>query len=222
LGWCKLVVSSLRKKKARKIGARDLNAEFGRILVKTGAIRFGLFRLSSGKLSPYYVDLRMILGDSRGLRAVMDIYEKIARSDVRQSSFDRVAGVPTAGIPYAAILAYRLRKPFLYVRKEPKSHGAQRMIEGQLLPGERVAVVDDLITTGKNTLQAVEAIRTEGGQVEDVVVLIDREEGGPAALARAGVKLHSFVSVSNLAGRLLEAGVIDQEQYDAIRAQITG
>lgn len=189
-------------------------------MMKTGATKFGLFKLSSGKLSPYYIDLRMVPGDPKALRTVINIYEHMVKSEIGLSSFERMAGVPTAGVPYASILAYRLAKPFLYVRKEFKTHGGERRIEGQLLPGDRVAVIDDLITTGKNTLQAAEAIRAEGGRVDHAFVLIDRQEGGASALTSAGVKLHALIAISDIARRLLESGVIEEEQYEAILAQI--
>lgn len=212
----------MRKGKVRAPVARDLEAELSQILVKTGATKFGLFKLSSGKLSPYYIDLRMIPGDPRALHTVIDIYEMMTKSKIGVASFDRIAGVPTAGVPYASILAYGLTKPFLYVRREAKMHGGERRIEGQLLPGERVVLVDDLITTGKNTLQAAEAIRAEGGQVRHAIVLIDRQEGGAAALAEAGLKLHAFTTVTRIARRLREFGLIDDDQYKAILAQIAG
>lgn len=210
----------MRKRKTRAAIARDLEAELSRILVKTGATKFGLFKLSSGKLSPYYIDLRMIPGDPKALQTVIEIYETMARSKIGVTSFDRIAGVPTAGVPYASILAYTLSKPFLYVRRETKTHGGERRVEGQLFPGDRVVLVDDLITTGKNTLQAAEAIRAEGGQVEDVIVLIDRQEGGAAALAQAQLKLCAFTTVTRIARRLHESGVIEDDQHKAILAQI--
>jgi orotate phosphoribosyltransferase len=214
------VVARLRKRKAKVSAARDLEAELSRILVKTGAIRFGLFKLSSGKLSPYYIDLRMIPGDPKALHTVIEIYEMMTRSKISATSFDRVAGVPTAGVPYASILAYKLTKPFLYVRRDAKTHGAGRRIEGQLVPGERVVLVDDLITTGKNTLEAAEAIRAEGGEVEHAIVLIDRQEGGPAALGQAGLRLHAFTTVTKIARRMREFGLIDDDQHKEILAQI--
>jgi orotate phosphoribosyltransferase len=210
----------LRKRKTQAATARDLETELSRILVKTGATKFGLFKLSSGKLSPYYIDLRMIPGDPKALETVIEIYETMARSKIGVTSFDRIAGVPTAGVPYASILAYTLSKPFLYVRRETKTHGGERRVEGQLFPGEHVVLVDDLITTGKNTLQAAEAIRAEGGQVEDVIVLIDRQEGGAAALAQAQLKLCAFTTVTRIARRLHESAVIEDDQYKAILAQI--
>jgi orotate phosphoribosyltransferase len=214
------VVARSRKGKTRAPARRDLEAELSQILVRTGATKFGLFKLSSGKLSPYYIDLRMIPGDPAGLHTVVEIYEAMARSKIGITSFDRIAGVPTAGVPYASILAYRLEKPFLYVRTEAKTHGARRRIEGQLLPGERVVLVDDLITTGKNTLEAAEAVRAEGGQVQHTIVLIDRQEGGAAALAQAGLKLCAYTNVTRIAHRLLDSGVIEEDQYKAILAQI--
>ena len=210
----------LHKKKTRTTGSRDLETELSRILVKTGATKFGLFKLSSGKLSPYYIDLRVIPGDPKALETVIEIYETMARSKIGVTSFDRIAGVPTAGVPYASILAYTLSKPFLYVRRETKTHGGERRVEGQLFPGERVVLVDDLITTGKNTLQAAEAIRAEGGKVEDVIVLIDRQEGGAAALAQAQLKLCAFTTVTRIARRLHDSGVIEDDQHKAILAQI--
>lgn len=187
--------------------------------MKTGATKFGLFKLSSGKLSPYYVDLRLVPSDPKALRTVIRIYEKMVTSEIGASSVDRIAGVPTAGVPYASILAYTLAKPFLYVRREWKSHGGERRVEGQLLPGERIVVIDDLVTTGKNILQAAEAIRAEGGRVEHVVVLIDRQEGGKQALASSGLRLHAFATITEIARRLMQAGVIEDEQYQAIVAQ---
>jgi len=214
------MASRSKRRKIKRPYSRDLEAELCRILIKTGATKFGLFKLSSGKLSPYYVDLRMIPGDPKGLRTVIQIFERMARSDVGISRFDRIAGVPTAGVPYASILAYQLSKPFLYVRREAKPHGGERRVEGQLLPGERVMIVDDLITTGKNTLQAAEAVRAEGGQVQHALVLIDRQEGGESALADVGLKLHAFTTISKIARRLRESGVVEDEQYEAILAQI--
>jgi orotate phosphoribosyltransferase len=214
------VVTRPQKGKARKPDLRDLEAQLCRVLMKTGAISFGLFRLSSGKLSPYYIDLRMVPGDPNGLRGVIEIYEKMTRSSIGITSFDRIAAVPTAGVPYASILAYQLMKPFLYVRRELKPHAGERRVEGQIRPGERVLLVDDLVATGKNMLQAAEAVRAEGGQVEQVLVLIDRQEGGQAALAQAGLSLRAFITISRIARRLRESGLIDDEDYKAMLAQI--
>jgi len=198
-----------------------VETEFCKVLVKTGAIKFGVFTLTSGKLSPYYVDLRIVPSFPEALSKVVRIYESLVKTAVGIEEFQRIAGIPTAGVPFASILSFRLRKPFLYIRKETKTHGRERRIEGLLSPGEKTLIVDDLITTGKSTGEAIEAVRSEGGLVEDAVVLIDREEGGAKYLKKMGVSLHAFMKISQIAKELYASGVIDESKFqDMIRQRI--
>ena len=190
------------------------------VLLRTGSIRFGTFKLASGILSPYYVDLRLIPSDPEAFRRVVAYYSAVLKADLLKSA-QRLAGIPTSGMAYASVLAFSLKKPFLYVRKETKEHGRGRRIEGLLLPGDRVLVLDDVITTGKNISEAVEAIRAEGGVVEDAVVLLDRQQGGEASLKRIGVHLHSFTTIRRIADQLAARGMIDEGQHSEILAQIT-
>jgi len=192
-----------------------LRSSFCDVLVRTGAITFGMFKLTSGKLSPYYVDLRILPSFPHAFRIAIDAYQAVI-GQALGGGFDRIVGIPTAGVPFAAILAYALSKPFLYIRKEAKPHGRERKIEGTLFPGDRVMVVDDLITTGKSTVQAVEIVKSEGGVVNDSIVLLDRQEGGAERLEKMGVKLHSFMKISDVAKRLLEMGAVDEDRYNEI------
>lgn len=130
----------------------------------------------------------------------------------------RLVGVPTEGIAYATMVALHLAKPLLFVRKE---HGTERRIEGLLQPGDRVVILDGVASTGKNLLEAADAIRAEGGMVEDAVVLLDRQHGAEENLKREQVRLHAFTSIRRIAQRLLSMGAIDQEQYREISAEMT-
>jgi len=141
-------------------------------LFRHGCVLFGEFRLSSGALSPYYIDLRRVPSFPRLLQTVVEAYIRKIREE--RIKFDRIAGIATAGIPIASVLAYRLEKPFLYVRKEEKTHGTGKRVEGVVEAGERVLLVDDVVTTGSNLLLAASALREQGARVEDVLVLIDR------------------------------------------------
>jgi len=190
------------------------------ILLRTGSLKFGTFKLASGLLSPYYVDLRLIPSDPEAFRRVIGFYSTVIAPALARR-VQRFAGVPTAGIAYAAVLAFNLSKPFLYVRKEEKEHGRGRRIEGILQPGDKVLVLDDVITTGQNIIQAAEAIRSEGGVVEDAVVLLERGQGGEANLSKVGVKLHTFATMKQIATRLNARGMIDEGQLKEIVGQMT-
>lgn len=201
-------------------GTEGLKTEFCKILNKIGAIEFGIFKLTSGKISPYYIDLRTVPSFPDAFQKICSLYVKLIEDEIGKENFERIAGVPTAGISFASVVAYHLKKPFLYVRKEEKPHGRQRRVEGVLMPGDRVILLDDLITTGKSLINAARAIRAEGGVVEHAVVLLDREEEGKENLEREGIRLHALMKASEAADKLYEIGVIDEEQYKTILRQI--
>jgi len=193
--------------------------DFAEILVRTGSLKFGTFKLASGILSSYYVDLRLLPGDPEAFHRAINSYRAVVEPSLAKK-IQRLAGIPTAGIAYAAALAFDLSKPFLYVRKETKEHGRERRIEGLLLPGDKVLVLDDVATTGKNIIEAVEAIRGEGGVVEDAVVLLDRQQGATENLRKVGVKLHTFTTIRQIADKLVALGTIDETQHKEIVGQI--
>jgi orotate phosphoribosyltransferase len=190
------------------------------ILFKLDAIKFGVFKLTSGKASPYYVDLRVIPSFPDSYREICDFYAEYITNQIGIDKFDRVAGIPLAGIPFASQIAYNLKKPFLYVRKGIRTHGRERRVEGILVSGDRVLLVDDLLTTGLTLKTAAEVVRAEGGIVTEAVVFLDREEGGKQLLEKHGVKLHPLLRISEIANTLYEIGAIDEESLKTIQKQI--
>lgn len=196
-----------------------MKAELCRVLHKIGALKFGAFKLTSGEVSPYYVDLRIVPSFPDAFQRICNLYTRLIESDIGTDNVDRIAGIPTAGIPFASITAYHLKKPFLYIRPTERLHGRGRRVEGILLPGNRVLLMDDLLTTGGSLRRAVEAIRTEGGIVRDVVVLLDRAEGGKENLAKDNVNLHYLLTTSEAAYKLYEMGTITEDQLDIILKQ---
>lgn len=194
--------------------------EIAKILHKIDALKFGVFKLTSGKASPYYVDLRVVPSFPDAFRKICNFYGEYITSQVGLKNFTRVAGVPLAGIPFASQIAYNLRKPFLYVRKGIRRHGRQRRVEGILVSGDHILLVDDLVTTGLNLKKAAEAIRAEGGVVKEAVALLDREEGGKEKLEKSGIKIHTLLKISEVADRLHEIGAIDEESLKTILKQV--
>jgi orotate phosphoribosyltransferase len=193
--------------------------EFCNILLRTGSLEFGTFKLASGLLSPYYVDLRLIPSYPEAFQLTIDMYRSVIEPDLVKR-VQRLAGVPTAGIAYAAVIALSLTKPLLYVRRELKEHGRDKKVEGLLQPGDKVLVLDDVVTTGKSLLEAADVIRAEGGIVDDAVVLLDRQQGAEENLRRKQVRLHSFTTMRRIADRLLNLGTIDEGQHKEILGQI--
>ena len=194
--------------------------EIAKILHKIDSLKFGVFKLTSGKASPYYIDLRVVPSFPDAFRQICDFYGDYIIRQIGIQNFDRIAGVPLAGIPFASQIAYNLKKPFLYVRKSIRHHGRQRRVEGILISGDRVLLVDDLVTTGLNLKKAAESIRAEGGVVNEAVAFLDREEGGKEKLERSGIKVHTLLKISEMATTLYEIGAIDEERFATIQKQI--
>ena len=190
------------------------------ILFKIDAIKFGVFKLTSGKASPYYVDLRVIPSFPDAFREICESYAQYIASEIGVKSFDRIAAIPLAGIPFASQIAYNLKKPFLYVRKGIRLHGRERRVEGILVSGDKVLLIDDLLTTGLTLKKAAHAVRAEGGVVTAAVVFLDREEGGKQLLEQNGIKLHALLKVSEVANSLYEMGAIDEENLKTILKQV--
>ena len=190
------------------------------ILFKIDAIKFGVFKLSSRKASPYYVDLRVIPSFPDAFHEICDFYGEYITSQIGVKAFDRIAGVPVTGMIFASQVAYNFKKPFLYVRKGVPQSGRVRRVEGLLFSGDKVLPVDDLITTGLTLKKTVEGVRAEGGVVTDAVVLLDREEGGKKRMDEIGVNLHSMLKTSEVAKTLYDLGAIDQEKLKTILKQV--
>jgi orotate phosphoribosyltransferase len=198
----------------------EMKTALCRALHKIGALKFGVFKLTSGRTSPYYVDLRIIPSFPDVFQRVSDVYVKLIREELGKEGFDRIAGIPTAGIPFASLIAYQLKKPFIYIRQLTRLHGRERRIEGLIMPGDRVLLIDDLITTGGSIRKAAQAIRAEGGVVNHALVLLDREESGKQRLSEDNITLHYLLTASEAAEKLYEAGAIDDEQLKTILRQV--
>lgn len=198
----------------------DFVKQIATFLVKSNALKFGVFKLSSGKESPYYIDLRILPSFPQYFKPAIEAYEDAIESKIGLDKFDYLCSVPTSGLVYASSLSYKLHKPFVYVRKEAKGYGTSKTIEGYLRSGAEVVVIDDVATTGNSIIDAVEAIRSNGGLVTNAVVLIDRLEGASDKLKQHNVKLVSVAKISDIARILFETGMIEEEVLMAVKKQI--
>lgn len=166
------------------------------IAYEVGAFLRGEFTLTSGKKSNYYFDGKKLTLSSEGAywvgKAVFDELTKIG--------VDAVGGVATGAYPIVtavALVSHLEGKPIpsFIIREEPKEHGTKRQIEGHLKEGSRVAIVDDVITTGGSVLRAIEAVEAVNCKVVKVIVLVDRHEGGSDKLKKEG---YDFTTILHL------------------------
>jgi orotate phosphoribosyltransferase len=168
-------------------------------LVRTKALREGKITLSSGKVSDYYVDAREVVLDPEGAyltgRLMLDMINPAAVA---------VAGMTLGADPIVTAISVvghieGRDLTALIIRKEPKKHGTQKFVEGPALPeGSKVAVVDDVVTTGSSLLKSIERLRAEGYEPIQVVSILDREEGGSGRLKEAGYRLESIFTRADL------------------------
>ena len=173
------------------------------------SVRTGEFTLASGKTSDLYVDCRVTTMDCRGARLVGEVGWEAVRDFLAEKGLeaDCLGGMTMGADPVALAVGVESARQqpdeplqIFTVRKEPKGHGRGKRIEGNFAEGDRVVVVDDVITTGGSTLKAVDAIEAEGGKVIAALVLVDREEGGRAAIEERGIPVTAVFTRKSLLG----------------------
>ena len=176
-------------------------------LAELGALQFGDFTLASGKRSSMYVDLRLLVSRPNLMQAAACAYARKLNS----LECDRIAGIPYAALPIGMAVSLASGVPLIYNRKESKSHGLGKDIEGLWQPGERVVIIEDVITTGGSIVSSVELFRAAGLVVEDAVVLLDRQQGGVENLRKVGIRVHSVLELSDVLDLLAATGHIPAE-----------
>ncbi|MFB6160125.1 MAG: orotate phosphoribosyltransferase [Haloferacaceae archaeon] len=169
----------------------DETAELVRALLDAEAVRYGEFELSHGGTSRYYVDKYRFETDP-------DALQRVARAFADRLGDEKLAGVALGAVPLVAATSVETGTPYVIARKQAKEYGTGNRIEGDLTPGERVVVLEDVATTGRSALDAVEALREAGAVVERVVVVVDREEGAADLLADHDVRLEALLTASDL------------------------
>ncbi|MCI0521381.1 MAG: orotate phosphoribosyltransferase, partial [Chloroflexi bacterium] len=182
-------------------------------LLEAGCVQFGDFTLKSGLHSPIYLDLRRLISFPALLGKAAEAYLPL----LGRLRFDRLAALPYAAIPIAAAVSLQSGWPMIYPRKEAKQYGTKAEIEGVYQRGERAVMIDDLATTGGSKFEAMEKLNAAGLDVEDVVVLIDRQSGAAEALAGAGVRLHAALTLGQLLDTWEAKGSVPAERIQAAR-----
>jgi uridine monophosphate synthetase len=197
--------------------------ELARALYEAGAIQFGAFRLKlhetrpDAPLSPLYINLRLLRSHPDQMDVAVTAYQAL----LAECEYDLLADVPMTATPFVAILSHLTRVPQITPR-EPKTHGSGARIDGAYQPGQTAVVIDDLVTGADSKLEAIRVLEDAGLTVRDVLVLVDREEGGAQQLADAGYTLHAAITLTDLLALYRDSGRIDDEAYGRVMAYRVG
>jgi orotate phosphoribosyltransferase len=174
--------------------APPTRAEIVRLLVDSGAVRFGEFTLASGEKSRVYIDVKRAWTDPRRL----DVLGRALAT--RAGDEPRLAGMELGAVPLVVAVALATGRPYAVLRKAAKEHGTRQAFEGELPTGQRVLLIEDVTTTGGSSIRSVEIIRGSGAIVDRALAVVDREAGATERLAAAGVRLETLLTMADLEG----------------------
>ncbi|MGI0008281.1 MAG: orotate phosphoribosyltransferase [Nitrosopumilaceae archaeon] len=194
--------------------------EFATFLHQNDAIKFGNFKLSSGKDSSYYIDLRLVPSFPHQFRKMIKTLQNSISEKIGFENFDCIASVPTSGLVIASALAIEIVKPLIYIRQKPKEYGTENVIEGKIAKGTSVLLVDDVATTGLSLINAIKPLKNAGMVVTDAFTIINRFEGAREALATENVRLYEITDIMTLATILHEENLVDDQTLDRVKKQI--
>lgn len=198
----------------------DDSLKVARALLEIGAVGFSLMqpiRFKSGMLAPMYVDNRRLPYHPAQWKQVIEAF--VGRLSVGDIASDVIAGVAVGGVPHSAALGYAAGIPSVFVRKEAKEHGMGNRVEGGVVEGKRVVLVEDMVTTGGSSLSAVEALRAEGAVVTDMLAIISYDfREAAAAMFAAGMTLHTLTSVPVVLAEARARGTLNEVTLERVQA----
>jgi uridine monophosphate synthetase len=185
---------------------------------KLGIIKFGRFTLKSGIESPFYVDLRPLASDPKILKNLANYLLEMLPLD----NFDLICGVPYAALPMATAMSLESYIPLIIKRKEAKNYGTKKLIEGIYQKGQNCLLVEDVITSGKSLIETIAEVEQEDLKVADIVVVLDREQGGKQLLESKGYRVHTLFNITEVCGILKETGELSDDEVKRIQDFLQG
>jgi len=186
-------------------------------LYRSGCLKFGSFKIKSGALSPYYIDLACLLSSPKELCNVAEVAAGEIRKIMATDRVDKLASIELKGALIAPSIACLLNLPCVVVRKENKAYGVTGRIAGaEVARGDSMLFFDDVVSEGLSKVEGIKPLEELGARVKHVMVVADREQGGRENLERLGYKVHALAKVSELVKSLHQSTTISKEQADTV------
>uniref|UniRef100_A0A336KMV5 Uridine 5'-monophosphate synthase n=1 Tax=Culicoides sonorensis TaxID=179676 RepID=A0A336KMV5_CULSO len=187
-------------------------------LFEINAFKFGDFKMKVGINSPVYFDLRVIVSYPDVMDTLADLIQEFMKT--KKLNYNHVCGVPYTALPIATLISVKDNTPMLIRRKEAKDYGTKKLIEGKFAANETCLIIEDVVTSGSSIMDTVKDLRSEGLNVTDSIVVVDREQGGALNTENNGVKMHSLFTLSYLLKVLLDAGKVEKSTVEAVSKYI--
>ena len=186
-------------------------------LYRSGCLKFGTFRIKSGALSPYYIDLACLLSSPKELYSIVEIAADTIRKIMVSDRIDKLASIELKGALILPSIACKVNLPCVVVRKEEKAYGVTGRIAGaEVAQGENVLFFDDVVSEGLSKLEGIKPLEELGAHVKHLIVVVDREQGGRENLEKLGYKVHALAKISEIVDSLYLSKSISKEQADAV------
>jgi uridine monophosphate synthetase len=195
----------------------DIPSKVATALYRSGCLKFGSFRIKSGALSPYYIDLACLLSSPKELCTIAEVAADKIRKIMNTEKIDKLASIELKGALILPSIACKVNLPCTVVRKEEKAYGVTGRIAGaEVVKGESILFLDDVISEGLSKLEGIKPLEELGAHVKNVIVVVDREQGGKEKLEKLGYKVHALTRISELVKCLLKSSYIPEEQANAV------
>jgi orotate phosphoribosyltransferase len=186
-------------------------------LYRSGCLKFGTFRIKSGALSPYYIDLACLLSSPKELCSIVEIAADTIGKIMVSDRIDKLASIELKGALILPSIACKVNLPCVVVRKEEKAYGVTGRIAGaEVAQGENVLFFDDVVSEGLSKLEGIKPLEELGAHVKHLIVVVDREQGGRENLEKLGYKVHALAKISEIVDSLYLSKSISKEQADAV------
>ncbi len=208
-----------------KTGVKDMSSTTDKVanaLYLSGCLKFGSFKIKSGAISPYYIDLARLLAAPQQLCVIADVAAEQAKKIVADDRINKLASIELKGALIVPSIACKLNLPCIIVRKEEKAYGVTGRIAGaDVAKGDRILFFDDVISEGLSKIEGIKPLQELGGVVNDFLVVVNREQGGKENLEKLGFRVHALAKVSDLV-KSLSGKHISKEQANAVLDYVKG
>jgi len=186
-------------------------------LYRSGCLKFGSFKIKSGALSPYYIDLVCLLSSPKELCTIAEIAAGTIRQIMVSDRITKLASIELKGALILPSIACKVNLPCVVVRKEDKAYGVTGRIAGaEVVRGDGVVFFDDVVSEGLSKLEGIKPLEERGAHVKHLLVVVDREQGGRENLEKLGYQVHALAKVSEIVDSLYQSKSISKEHADAV------